>query len=127
LRLNLDGVRRTAFELLSSPEIVFGDIVRIWPDLASAPTWAAERAENDARYSVYLERQAADIEGFRRDESLTLPVELDYVTLPGLSSELRAKLELIRPRTIGQAGRIEGMTPAALTVLASVGRRGRAA
>jgi tRNA uridine 5-carboxymethylaminomethyl modification enzyme len=127
LRLNLDGVRRTAFELLASPDIGFGEIVRIWPDLASIPTWAAERVENDARYSVYLDRQAADIAGFRRDESLSLPAELDYGTLPGLSAELRTKLELIRPRTIGQAGRIEGMTPAGLTVLASFGRRGQAA
>jgi tRNA uridine 5-carboxymethylaminomethyl modification enzyme len=127
LRLNQDGVRRTAFDLLASPDISFDDITRVWPDLSTAPAWAAERVANDARYSVYLGRQAADIEAFRRDECLTLPAELDFGTLPGLSSELRAKLESIRPRTIGQAGRIEGMTPAALTVLASFGRRDRAA
>lgn len=127
LRLNQDGVRRSAFALLSSPEISFSDIARIWPELDSTPEWAAQRVENDARYSVYLDRQAADIEQFRRDETFILPTELDYSALPGLSAELRTKLETIRPRTIGQAGRIEGMTPAALTVLASYGRRDRAA
>ncbi len=127
LRLNQDGIRRSGFELLSYPDIEFEDVARIWPELQEVPSWAAERVANDARYAVYLERQAADIETFRRDESLELPVALDYAEIPGLSAELCLKLQSIRPRTIGQAGRIEGMTPAALTVLASFGRRGRAA
>jgi tRNA uridine 5-carboxymethylaminomethyl modification enzyme len=86
----------------------------------------AEQLEIDAKYEVYLSRQAADVESYRRDESLALPEDLDYAALPGLSNEVRHKLQTHRPRTIGQAGRIDGITPAALTLLvAHLHRRGR--
>ena len=88
----------------------------------SAPKIAAQ-IEIDGKYAVYLDRQAKDIEAARRDEAMAIPEALDYRLLPGLSSEIRAKLELIRPRTMAQAGRIEGMTPAAMTLLASKVRR----
>jgi tRNA uridine 5-carboxymethylaminomethyl modification enzyme len=82
-----------------------------------------DRLENDARYAVYLDRQLKDIESFRRDEALSMPADMDYSDISGLSSELCNKLSLVKPRTLGQAGRIEGMTPAALTVLAARARR----
>jgi tRNA uridine 5-carboxymethylaminomethyl modification enzyme len=86
----------------------------------------AEQLEIDAKYAVYLDRQTADIAAYRRDESFELPEHLDYAALPGLSHEVRQKLQALRPRTIGQAGRLDGITPAALTLLvAHVRRAGR--
>jgi tRNA uridine 5-carboxymethylaminomethyl modification enzyme len=125
VRLNQDGKRRTAFELLSYPDIGVSDIARIWPEFDGVPVKIAEQLEIDAKYEVYLSRQAADIAAFRRDESLELPDDMDYGAVKGLSNEARAKLAAIRPRTIGQAGRIDGLTPAALTLLVGHIRRGR--
>jgi tRNA uridine 5-carboxymethylaminomethyl modification enzyme len=117
LTLNRDGARRTAFELLSYPTLGFADVRRIWPQFAAFEGKIAEQLEIDAKYAVYLDRQASDVASYRRDESFELPEELDYVALQGLSNEVRQKLQSVRPRTIGQAGRIDGMTPAALTLL----------
>src|SRR5690606_32514986 len=114
---NRDGQRRTAFELLSHPSLGIAELARIWPELAALSPKIAAQLETDAKYAVYLDRQAADIEAYRRDEGFALPEGLDYSALPGLSHELRQKLEALRPRTIGQAGRIDGITPAALTLL----------
>jgi tRNA uridine 5-carboxymethylaminomethyl modification enzyme len=128
LVLNRDGVRRTAFELLSYPTLSFADVARIWPELSAIPPKIAEQLEIDAKYAVYLERQAADVAAYRRDESFELPDDLDYRQIPGLSAELTQKLTSIRPRTIAQASRIDGMTPVALTLLAAhVRRRKRSA
>ena len=115
--LNRDGARRTAFELLSYPTLSFADIKRIWPEFNIVPEKIAEQLEIDAKYAVYLERQAADVATYRRDESFELPDTLDYSRIPGLSNELTQKLKSIRPRTIGQASRIDGITPVALTLL----------
>ena len=127
LSLNRDGQRRSAFELMSYPNLGFAEVARIWPQLAAFEGKIAEQLEIDAKYSVYLERQAADVATYRRDESFELPDDLDYAALPGLSNEARQKLASVRPRTIGHAGNIDGMTPAALTLLvAHVRRKGRA-
>ena len=124
LSLNRDGQRRSAFDLLSYPDFGIADVARIWPRLAElAPTIAAQ-LEIDAKYAVYLDRQAADVAAYRRDESLTLPADLDYAEVPGLSNEVRQRLAGAQPRTIGQAGRMDGITPAALTLLAVHVRRG---
>jgi tRNA uridine 5-carboxymethylaminomethyl modification enzyme len=123
LSLRKDGHRRSAFELLSYPEIGIGDLARIWPGFGDLEPTIAEQLEIDAKYDVYLSRQAADVESYRRDESLVLADDIDYAALPGLSNEVRAKLEAHRPRTIGHAGRIDGVTPAALTLLAAHMRR----
>jgi tRNA uridine 5-carboxymethylaminomethyl modification enzyme len=123
LTLNRDGQRRSAFELLSFPTIGIDTIKRIWPRLGDFPTKILEQLEIDAKYDVYLSRQAADIAAFRRDESMTLPEDLDYAGVKGLSNEARQKLSSIKPQTIGQAGRIDGMTPAALTLLVAHVRR----
>ena len=123
LALNKDGQRRSAFELLSYPTVNLADIARVWPQFAELAPVVAEQLEIDAKYAVYMARQAADVAAFKRDEALELPSELDYAGIRGLSNEVRQKLGAIRPRTIGQAGRIDGMTPAALTLLAAHIRR----
>src|SRR6478735_2377114 len=125
LTLNKDGQRRTAFELLSYPNITMSDLTKVWPRFAELPAKVAEQIEIDAKYEVYLSRQAADIAAFRRDESFELPADFDYGALPGLSNEMKQKLQTHRPRTIGHASRIDGVTPAALTLLAAHVRRGK--
>jgi tRNA uridine 5-carboxymethylaminomethyl modification enzyme len=117
LELRRDGQRRSAFDLLSYPNIGIADVARIWPRFGELDAKIAEQLEIDAKYAVYLGRQAADVESYRRDESLVLPNDIDYGSLPGLSNEVRQKLQTHRPRTVGHAGRIDGMTPAALTLL----------
>ncbi|HEY7666371.1 MAG TPA: FAD-dependent oxidoreductase, partial [Xanthobacteraceae bacterium] len=126
LALNRDGRRRSAFELLSHPGIGIDDLTRIWPRLGDLPRKIAEQLEIDAKYEVYLSRQAADIAAYRRDESLQLPETLDYSQLAGLSNEVRQKLAAVRPRTVGQAARLDGVTPAALTLLVAHLKRRRA-
>ncbi|QGM47078.1 tRNA uridine-5-carboxymethylaminomethyl(34) synthesis enzyme MnmG [Methylocystis heyeri] len=123
LAVNQDGQRRSAFALLSFPAITLDRLRTIWPELGAIDSATGAQVEIDARYAVYLDRQASDIEAFRRDEQLSLPPELDYGAISGLSAELRCKLAFLKPRTIGQAQRIEGMTPAALTLLAARARR----
>jgi tRNA uridine 5-carboxymethylaminomethyl modification enzyme len=112
-----DGVRRTATELLGHPRIDLAGLCRIWPELAGLRPDVAEQMEIDGRYAGYLDRQEADILAFRRDEALQLPPELDYSGIGSLSAECRLKLMATRPATLGQAARIPGMTPAALTAL----------
>lgn len=119
LSVNRDGRRRTAFQLLAHPGVTFDHLARIWPEMAALDRQTRDRISTDAIYSVYLDRQAADIASYRRDESAALPEGLDFDSLPGLSAEIRHKLSTVRPRTLGQASRIEGMTPAALTILAA--------
>ena len=121
--LNRDGQRRTAFDLLSYPDTTIADVARIWPKFGELAPAIADQLEIDAKYAVYLERQAADVAAYRRDETLVLPNDLDYGEISGLSNEVRQKLGAARPRTLGQAGRLDGMTPAALTLLASHLRR----
>ncbi len=122
LMLNHDGQRRTAFEMLAYPEVEWANVTSIWPQLSAIDPKIAVHLEIDAKYDVYLARQAADVQAFRRDEGLVL-IDVDYQAVPGLSNEARQKLETVRPRTIGQAGRIEAMTPAALAILAAYLRR----
>jgi tRNA uridine 5-carboxymethylaminomethyl modification enzyme len=125
LALNMDGQRRTAFDLLSYASISIADICRIWPEFRNLDEKTAAQLEIEAKYAVYLDRQASDVAAYRRDEALRLPDGLDYGAIAGLSSEVRQKLQSSRPRTIGHAGRIDGMTPAALTLLAAHARRQR--
>jgi tRNA uridine 5-carboxymethylaminomethyl modification enzyme len=125
LSLNKDGQRRTAFELLSYPTVTITQLAKIWPQFGALAPKIAEQIEIDAKYDVYLSRQATDIAAYRRDESFELPDDFDYATLPGLSNEMKQKLQAHRPRTIGQAGRIDGVTPAALTLLVAHVRRAK--
>jgi tRNA uridine 5-carboxymethylaminomethyl modification enzyme len=122
LSLNKDGQRRSAFELMAYPEIGWPEIRAIWPELGAIDASIAIHLEIDAKYDVYLKRQSADVDAFRRDEGMLLG-DIDYAQVPGLSNEARAKLAAARPWTIGQAGRIDAMTPAALGILAAYLRR----
>ena len=124
VQVRLDGTRRSALDLLSLPDVDFPVLTRIWPELGNASPDVVEQLEIDAQYAGYLDRQEADIVAFRRDESMELPGELDYASVCGLSAEASQKLAAIRPATLGQASRIDGVTPAALTlVLAHVKSR----
>ncbi len=128
LTVNRDGVRRSGFDLLSYPDIAWDTLAAIWPQLQSVPAAIAEQIEIDAKYAVYLDRQKRDVAAVRREEEALIPPELDYSAMRGLSNELRSRLSLVRPATLGQASRIEGMTPAALTlVVAHLPRRGAGA
>ena len=125
--INQDGRVRSAWEYLAYKNIGFMELAIVWPDLAHISPEIAAQLEIEALYSGYLERQSADVAALRRDEGLTLPRDLDYASVGGLSNEVRQKLEMIRPTTLGQAGRIEGVTPGALTALLShVKRRAKA-
>ena len=122
LALNKDGQRRSAFELLAYPQIGWPEVRSIWPELSAIDPAIAVHLEIDAKYDVYLKRQVADVDAFRRDEGLVLS-DVDYSAVPGLSNEARSKLEAARPGTVGQAGRLDGLTPAALGILAAYLRR----
>jgi tRNA uridine 5-carboxymethylaminomethyl modification enzyme len=119
LSVNRDGRRRTAFELLAFPDISLERLRSIWPQIGGLEPRIAGQLEVDARYASYLRRQDEDVAQLKRDEMVSIPAEFDYGDLPGLSAEVRQKLARHRPASIAQAGRIEGMTPAALlTILA---------
>ena len=115
--VNHDGVARNAFELLGRPDMSVQRLAGVWPELNGIEPGIAEQLEIEARYRGYLERQEADIRAFRRDESLALPASLDYDSVGSLSAEVRQKLKTARPATLGAAGRISGVTPAALVTL----------
>jgi len=117
LKVNQDGKRRDLLELLSYPSIRWGDVVQVWPQLHDLPAPIAEQIEIDAVYHGYLDRQDADILAFRRDEGVRIPAGFDYTAVGGLSNEVREKLVAASPATLGQAARIEGVTPGALTAL----------
>lgn len=117
LNLNKDGQRRSAFNLLSYPDIDFDCLQRIWPQLSRFPRSVAERLETDARYAVYLDRQEADVAVLKREESRAIPKAIDFSHVPGLSNELKHKLKLHRPASLADAQRIDGMTPAALAII----------
>lgn len=123
--VNQDGVHRSAAHLLRYPGVTVATLARIWPEFAGMAPEIAEQLEIDGRYAGYVERQDADIAAFRRDEALKLPADLDYAAIGGLSIEAREKLARIRPQTLGQAGRISGVTPAALSALLVHVRRAR--
>jgi tRNA uridine 5-carboxymethylaminomethyl modification enzyme len=127
LKVTADGQRRNVIQLLAHPEIGFEALARQWPALAAWPDFAREQIEIDAAYHGYMDRQDADIALFRRDENLSLPADLDYGALGGLSHEVREKLMAVRPLTLGQAARIEGVTPGAITALLAHVHRRRAA
>jgi tRNA uridine 5-carboxymethylaminomethyl modification enzyme len=117
LKLNQDGIRRSAFDLLAYPDIDLARLGAIWPELTGLPAMIAEQVEIDAKYAVYLDRQQADVDALRRDESIRIPNDFNYRALSGLSNEMRQKFEAVRPSSIGQAARIDGVTPAALVLI----------
>ncbi len=123
LAINQDGVRRSALELAAQPQFPISMLARVWPELASISKELVPRLRADAKYAVYLDRRAEDVARCRRDDAVSLPDELDYARISGLSTELQEKFVAVRPRSLGQAGRIEGITPAALALVAAHARR----
>jgi tRNA uridine 5-carboxymethylaminomethyl modification enzyme len=117
LTINRDGRKRSAFELLSYPGVEAAQLAAIWPRIGELDPAIAEQLAVDARYAVYVKRQELDIATFRKDESIAIPDGFAYAALPGLSAELRQKLDRHRPSNLGQAARLDGMTPAALMLL----------
>jgi tRNA uridine 5-carboxymethylaminomethyl modification enzyme len=115
--VNQDGRRRSARELLSYPDLGWDEVTRIWPELAAVDQQIATAVEIDCLYHVYLERQTTDIAVVKAEEERLIPPEFDYHALSGLSNELKSKLSTQRPVNVAQAGRIEGMTPAAVALL----------
>ncbi|WP_245414312.1 tRNA uridine-5-carboxymethylaminomethyl(34) synthesis enzyme MnmG [Mycoplana dimorpha] len=123
LRLNQDGQRRSSYELLSYPEHSIASLAAIWPELENASRRSREALEIEAAYAVYMDRQAADIAEVRREEERAIPADFSFEALPGLSNELRQKLTRDRPANVAQAARIDGMTPAAISLLLTALRR----
>jgi tRNA uridine 5-carboxymethylaminomethyl modification enzyme len=124
IAVNEDGKSRSAFDLLSYPDVTIEDVARLWPELSDMAPAIVEQLVVDAQYAVYLDRQKDDIAAVRRDEQKPIPDDIDYGAIPGLSMELRTKLAQYRPQTIAQAQAMDGMTPAAVTLLLAVIRRG---
>ena len=127
IRVNQDGRSRCALELISMPEVGFDKVAEVWPALRALPAFAREALEADSLYAGYMDRQEAEIALLRKDEALGLPVDIDYAAIPSLSMELRQKLARTQPATLGQASRIEGMTPAALACLLGTIKKGTSA
>ena len=124
LSLNRDGVRRTAYDLLAYPDMDLTRLSLIWPKLGQIAPSVGERLETEARYAVYLDRQSADAAVLRREQARAIPADVDFAAVPGLSNELKQKLRLRKPRSIAEAQRIDGMTPAGLAlILASLQNR----
>ncbi len=121
--VNQDGQRRNAAQMLSHNGVDIDSLATVWTELESLDADVARQLQIEARYAAYLDRQMADIRAFRRDESLRLPAELDFSTIPGLSAEVTEKLSRVQPATLGAASRISGVTPAALTLLLGYVRR----
>ncbi len=117
LKINSDGRRRSVFELLAYPNITLARLESIWPEIGEIPADIAVQLATDARYAVYLERQEADVQALRKDESILIPQDFDYGTIAGLSNEIRQKFETQRPISLAQASRIDGVTPAALMLV----------
>lgn len=123
LAIKKDGVRRTAFNAMSYVDVSRETINKIWPELQNMPDTVFEQIEIEAKYSGYIKRQMADIEVFKKDENLKLKEDIDYTNIGGLSREMVAKLSKVRPSTIGEASRIPGVTPAAITAILSYVKR----
>jgi tRNA uridine 5-carboxymethylaminomethyl modification enzyme len=117
LTVNQDGARRSGFQLLAFPEMDFGTLVQLDPSLDDIDRETRAQLEKDALYANYIERQKRDVEMMKRDEAQAIPASFDFSAIDGLSNELKSKLSAARPATLAQAGRIDGMTPAALTLI----------
>ncbi|MGB7285957.1 MAG: FAD-dependent oxidoreductase, partial [Salaquimonas sp.] len=127
IKINQDGVRRSAYNLLSYGDIDFARLLKVWPELGNISKSVAEQVEIEASYAVYLDRQENDILAMRKEESRLIPASFDYRIVSGLSNELVQKLVRIKPVNLGQAARIEGITPAALTLILAYIRKQDAA
>jgi tRNA uridine 5-carboxymethylaminomethyl modification enzyme len=126
-KVNHDGQRRDVLAMLALPDVTLDRLTSVWPEISTWSPMAREQIEIEAAYAGYLDRQRDDAEAFRKEEDLRLPADLDYALVGSLSNEVREKLTRVRPMTLGQAARIEGVTPGALTALLAHVRRAKAA
>ena len=117
IEINLDGARRNAMQILAYPTVTAEDVMQVWPEVGEIKPEIFAQLKIEATYSRYLERQEADIRALRRDIGLTIPDDLDFNLIPGLSAEVKLRLGQARPASLGSAARIPGVTPAAITVL----------
>lgn len=117
IKINQDGKRRDGFDLLSFQAVEFSDLIAMRPELADVDRGIQRQIERDALYAHYVRRQQKDVDAMKRDEAHKIPADFEYSAIAGLSNELQTKLQSVRPETLGQAGRIDGMTPAALTLV----------
>ena len=124
IKIAKDGIKRSALDILSRDGVTFNKLRSIWNEIPEASRKVEEQIEISSHYSGYLEKQEADIIAFRKDENLMIPENIDYSKLSGLSNEVKSKFKLIRPRTLGQALRIDGITPAAVYILLSHVKKG---
>jgi tRNA uridine 5-carboxymethylaminomethyl modification enzyme len=125
IKIAKDGVKRSAFEILSREDVSFNKLRSIWNKIPKASRDEEEQLEISAHYSGYIEKQQADIIAFRRDENLIIPNNIDYSKLSGLSNEVKSKFKVIKPTTLGQALRIDGITPAAVYILLAYVKKGK--
>jgi len=117
LQINQDGTRRTGYQLLAFPDISFDNLIMLDPGFDTIDMKSREQLSKDATYANYIERQKRDVAAMRKDEAYVIPPDFQYEAMPGLSNELKTKLSKTRPGNLAQAGRIDGMTPAALSLL----------
>ena len=117
IKVKQDGTKRTAYNIMSYDNVSRETINHLWPRLAEMPDDIYEQLEIEARYAGYIKRQEADIEVFRKDEKLKIKEDIDYSKIGGLSREMVQKLSRVKPSTIGEASRIPGVTPAAITAI----------
>ena len=125
VKIAMDGVKRNGVEVLSQKGVTLEKLRSIWDDLPQFEKNIDEQVEIDAHYSGYLKRQTHDIDAFKKDEAITIPVDINYENFSGLSNEIKIKLKLIKPRTLGQALRIDGVTPAAAIILLAFVKKSR--
>jgi tRNA uridine 5-carboxymethylaminomethyl modification enzyme len=126
-KVNADGQRRDVFAMLAYPDVTLDRLAEVWPEVSTWNIMVREQIEIEAAYAGYLDRQRVDAESFRKEEDLRLPADLDYRAVGSLSNEIKEKLTRVKPLTLGQAARIEGVTPGALTALLAHVRRSHAA
>jgi tRNA uridine 5-carboxymethylaminomethyl modification enzyme len=125
IKIAMDGVKRTGIELLSQNNVTLEKLRKIWVNIPQFDKIIDEQVEIDAHYSGYMKRQTHDIAAFKKDEKISIPDNIDYESFSGLSNEVKSKLKLIRPRTLGQALRIDGVTPAAAILLLAFIKKSR--
>jgi tRNA uridine 5-carboxymethylaminomethyl modification enzyme len=123
IKLNQDGQRRSAYDLLAYPDLSFATLEAVWPHLSAISTKIKDAIHIEASYAVYMDRQATDIKATRKDESRLIPVDFDFSKVPGLSNELRLKLKAAAPQNLAHAAKVDGMTPAALALLLALMRK----
>jgi len=117
IKIAMDGVKRTGIEVLVHKGINITNLRKIWDNIPQFEHSIDEQVEIDAHYQGYLKRQSHDIEAFKKDESIPMPADINYDSFSGLSTEIKLKLNSVKPSTLGQALRIDGVTPAAAIIL----------